>query len=441
MLHTIRRVFLFLIIAALVAASAFAVLRYKSLRRQSIQVVQRTFTQGDPWTEGLARVKADRGEPMGSSAPIEIPTELRHYSDRHWFLATQVAEVRKFNVPSCQDFVDLGAMVQRGEMVSVPRVTDEYILLGVGEEADDKVFSRFEDNHDIEIYDETQLREAYIRLDSDKSTLQNEISDLKKQLAGLPKKERTKQTELRKELNARDQALAAKGESKKILDQAYGSAEKRQRLFREYESLQSLAKNFNGRAYDLSNPTERLAMKINMLSSLRPAGLKILAEVAKAYHDQFDRPLPVSSLVRPDQYQRLLRRVNRNAVLIDTPPHSTGLAFDIDYRYMTAAEQTFLMNELARLETEGRIEVLRERNANYHIFAFVEGRRPSDELITASLEDASVQTLANQNSNSKAAHHTNKTSVKSTSRTAERKSRTAKKPSRTAGRRKGRSHR
>jgi hypothetical protein len=29
--------------------------------------------------------------------------------------------------------------------------------------------------------------------------------------------------------------------------------------------------------------------------------------------------------------------VNRNAVLIDTPPHSTGLAFDIDYRYMSGA--------------------------------------------------------------------------------------------------------
>ncbi len=46
------------------------------------------------------------------------------------------------------------------------------------------------------------------------------------------------------------------------------------------------------------------------------------------------------------------------------------------------------MTELARLKDEGRIEVIRERGANYHVFAFIDGQRPSDELITASLEDA-----------------------------------------------------
>ena len=64
-------------------------------------------------------------------------------------------------------------------------------------------------------------------------------------------------------------------------------------------------------------------------------------------------------------------RVNRNATLIDTPPHSTGLAFDIDYRYMGPAEQNFVMSELARMKDAGRIEVLRERNANYHVFVFI----------------------------------------------------------------------
>ena len=81
----------------------------------------------------------------------------------------------------------------------------------------------------------------------------------------------------------------------------------------------------------LNNSADRHALKISMLSSLRPAALKVLEEVASAYHRQFGRRLPVSSLVRPEQYQRALRRVNRNAVLIETPPHSTGLAFDIDY--------------------------------------------------------------------------------------------------------------
>jgi len=52
------------------------------------------------------------------------------------------------------------------------------------------------------------------------------------------------------------------------------------------------------------------------------------------------------------------------------------------------AEQNFLMRELARLKNEGRIEVIRERNANYHVFSFVNGSRPSDELIASCLEKA-----------------------------------------------------
>ena len=35
-----------------------------------------------------------------------------------------------------------------------------------------------------------------------------------------------------------------------------------------------------------------------------------------------------------------------------------------------------------------RIEVIRERNANYHVFAFLDGTRPNDELISASVEKA-----------------------------------------------------
>src|SRR5206468_5257340 len=132
---------------------------------------------------------------------------------------------------------------------------------------------------------------------------------------------------------------------------------------------QGFAKNFGGRSYNLDDSSDRQAMKINMLRSLRPEALKVLEEIAKSYHDKFDRPLPVSSLVRPEQYQHALNKVNRNAVLIDIPPHSTGLAFDIDYSYISAVVQTFLMAELVSLKIEGRNEVIRERKENYHVFA------------------------------------------------------------------------
>jgi uncharacterized protein DUF5715 len=195
---------------------------------------------------------------------------------------------------------------------------------------------------------------------------------------------------LQKQIASRQQDLQRYNDEKTSLDSSYGQAEMRQKLVADYASLLSLAKNFAGRSFNLDSATDRYTLKVCMLSSLRPAAIKILEEVAKNYHDKFGRPLPVSSLVRPEQYQHSLRRVNRNAVLIDTPPHTTGLAFDIDYRYMTAAEQNFVMADLARMKDEGRIEVIRERNANFHIFAFIDGQRPSDELITASLDEATV---------------------------------------------------
>jgi hypothetical protein len=64
---------------------------------------------------------------------------------------------------------------------------------------------------------------------------------------------------------------------------------------------------------------------------------------------------------------------------------------------MSVSEQNFVMNELARLKDEGRIEVLRERNANYHVFVFLDGARPSDVLITASLDEVGPPPLKEAN--------------------------------------------
>jgi Family of unknown function (DUF5715) len=266
------------------------------------------------------------------------------------------------------------------------------------------------------------LSDAYVRLESAHAKLQRQISVLQTQLGALKKGDSTKQDELQKEITARQKELKSTDEEKAQLNQYYeqhygqssGSPESQPKLLRDYESLQTLARNFRGRSLNLDDPSDRQALKVYLLSSLRPQALKILEEIAKAYHDKFDRPLPVSSLTRPEQYQRALRKVNRYAVLIDTPPHSTGLAFDIDYRYMSGAEQNFLMIELARLKDEGRIEVIRERGANYHVFAFIDGQRPSDDLITASLEDAG--------GSEKETNQAEKTEAK-----AETKSRTAKK--------------
>jgi hypothetical protein len=304
-----------ILILIVAGVAAWRVIRFTSERRNRLfqsaselsSVASNSATYS--WDTAVEKAKAERGPELGGS--LEIPAELKHYEERYWFLATQVAEIEKYRVHTVQDYLDLAAMIGRGELVPVPAVTETYILLGVGQRADEEPFNKFEE----------------------------------------------------------DNANTATNPD-------------------EYQPLQKLAKNFNGRSFDLENPYDRHVLKINMLSTIRPQALQIIEQVADVYHRQFDRPLPISSLVRPEQYQHALRRVNRNAVTIDTPPHSTGLAFDIDYRYMSVAEQNFLMNELAKIKSEGRIEVIRERNANYHVFAFVNGTRPGDDLVSASLEKA-----------------------------------------------------
>lgn len=382
-----------LLISAAAAGAVWAALRFTAPKLRAIRASLTapanlpSKSETERWNEAVEKVKEDRKDPAGST-PMEVPPELRHYEDRHWFLATQVAEVHKNNVQNCQDFVDLAAMIQRGELVSVPSVTDDYVLFGVGAKVDQGPFNRFQDNQDVPLYDETGLRDAYARIDTTHTRLQGEITALQKQLGAVKKGERARQRDLRQEISTRQQQLKSADDEKQILDQFYGQADSRQKLFSEYESLQTLSKDFGGRLYNLGDESDREALKLAMLRSIRPQTLKIIEDVASDYHRQFDRPLPVSSLVRPEQYQHALHKVNRNAVLIDTPPHSTGLAFDIDYRYMTGTEQNFLMAELARLKDAGRIEVLRERNANYHVFAFLDGMRPPDDLIKASLAEA-----------------------------------------------------
>jgi hypothetical protein len=303
----IKRVIVLIFLIVIVVSGVWTIRHFRNLRRlrqSTMQLAAVTDTARiQTWAEAVEKVKEERSESMGA---VETPPELRHYSERYWFLATQVAEITRYNIPVCQDYLQLAAMIQRGEMVVVPGVTQTYVLYGVAQRVDDGDFTSDEDAN----------------------------------------------------------------------------------VAQDYEPLRALAKNFAGRSYNLDDATDRQALKAAMLSSLRPAALKILEEVAAAYHQQYNRPLPVSSLVRPEQYQHSLRRVNRNAVMIESPPHSTGLAFDIDYRFMSGPEQTFLMAELARLKNEGRIEAIRERNANYHVFAFLNGTRPSDDLITASLDDA-----------------------------------------------------
>jgi hypothetical protein len=334
----------------------------------------------DRWREAIDKAKADRAG-VGANVALNVPSQLRHYEDRHWFLAAQVAEVKKHNLQTCQDYVDLAAMIKRNEMVAVPAVTDDFVLMGVGAKSDDGPFTKYEDDQSIPLYDESQLREESERLKAAHPSATPEKKQSVAKQKGKPAPGAQKSDDNRGQTNS---SAAQPSNFARYYDQAG----ERERLFAAYASIETLGQNFRGRSFDLKNANDRQTLKMTMLSSLRPTAFKVLQEVAHDYRVQFDRPLPISSLVRPEQYQHTLRRYNRAATTIETPPHSTGLAFDIDYRYMSVAEQNFVMADLARLKDAGRIEVLRERNANFHVFAFIDGVRPPDDLIAASLQDA-----------------------------------------------------
>jgi hypothetical protein len=438
-----RHLLLLIIVTAAFAAGVWALARFTPQRPspgESSTPVSPRASDPDLWARSMEKVKEDRGE--SGNVPIEIPSELRHYDERRWFLATQVAEVKTFNLQPVQDFVDLAAMIQRGEMVPLPAVTDTYILFGVGARVDGDAFTRYVANQNLELNDEGGLRDIYGQLEAAHAKLRKEISDLQAQLgtlknravtepsavapdSGIHSSAGTKHDELENEIRARQQELKSNEGNKALINHYYGQSSgspgSGPKLLRDYDSLQALAKNFGGRPFNLDNSSDRETLKVYLLSSLRPQALKVLEEIAKRYHDKFARPLPVSSLIRPEQYQRALRRVNRYAVLMDTPPHSTGLAFDIDYRYMSIAEQNFVMNELARMKAEGRIEVLRERGANYHVFAFIDGQRPSDDLINASLDEAGQpvkQPMKQTNPAEKAQSQRTSASVETKSRVA-----------------------
>src|SRR5882724_13615841 len=299
-----KRILLLLLISAAICVAVWAVIHFRTSKsnrpnESAHNSISTNTTSAEAWAEAVEKVKADRVEQ--GNAPLVIPPELKHYSDRHWFLATQVAEIDKYNVQTCQDFLDLAATIQRGEMVAVPAVTDTYVLFGVGAKADDGVFTRYEDDHSIELYDEAQLSEAYQSLDEKRSKLRTEMASLKVQSGKLKKSVRTQQSDLQKQIAADEQELKSTEEAKALLDQFYGQPDRRQKLLRDYELLRTLANNFTGRSYNIYDSSDRQAMKVSLLRSLRPAALKILEEVASVYHRQFDRPLPVSSLVRPEQ--------------------------------------------------------------------------------------------------------------------------------------------
>jgi hypothetical protein len=114
----------------------------------------------------------------------------------------------------------------------------------------------------------------------------------------------------------------------------------------------------------------------------QPRAKGILKEIADAYFQKFGRPLRVTSLTRSMDYQILLNSNNPNSFKVKgegaLPPHTSGCAFDLARKHMTAEEQNFLMAKLAEMERAGKLDALIEYGANacFHIFIYDDGIPP-----------------------------------------------------------------
>lgn len=294
-----------------------------------------------PLGEALLKAKEERGEPVGYEASVEIPAELKHYSDRRRNLAIQAAETIEQNLRIPHDFAELARMVRDKQFVELKTVGENYVQYAVGGGVSTAPFTH---------YEKSQAKSV---------PLYKSQAEVQAGLSALPDSD----------------------ERKAFIASYYQAAAARTLAANEAELLSQVARDFGKRTFDLADAAQRKAFKRRLLGYLRPEALKVLDELGLAYKTKFNRLLPLASLIRTEEYQKELSERNANAARNSLPPHTTGLAFDISYRYMTAAEQNFLMAEIARLEAAGRVEALRENNNCFHIFAFPDGRPPPESLI------------------------------------------------------------
>jgi hypothetical protein len=150
----------------------------------------------------------------------------------------------------------------------------------------------------------------------------------------------------------------------------------------KFQTLAQLAANFSGQKYDMNNPADRKQMRMRLLRMFNPKAKPILQELAEAYFGKFGRPLRVTSLTRSMDYQILLNRGNPNSFKVrgegSLPPHTSGCAFDLARKHMTAEEQNFVMKKLAEMEDQNKLDALIEYgvNACFHIFIYFDGIPP-----------------------------------------------------------------
>jgi hypothetical protein len=342
----------------------------------------------NPWKAAARLVEENRGQPIGRAARVHVPAELRHYADKRRFLALQVAGWMEKDYPIPKDEADLAAMIDRGEMVEVPALGKDHILYGVGANATGEPLAHFDraTGREIPLFSRYDLFEdAAAEWSAQADAKKAAAAEATAQAAKIPRAQARRRRVLVAAARKAGQEAAALLKRRTQVAAWYDDPQRRRVLVAERQTLDDLAQRLGKRSYDLDDPQDRRAFRGRLLSFLRPPARDRLLDLAARYHTRFGRPLPITSLVRTEQYQRQLGETNPNATRISIPPHTTGLAYDVYYHYMTGPEQDELMDMVAEDERAGRVESLRENRDHIHIFAFADGRRPPETLVAEAM--------------------------------------------------------
>jgi hypothetical protein len=355
------------------------------------------------WKAAARQVEESRGEPTGMRASVQVPAELRHYAERRRFLAVQVAETQEQSVDLPHDEAALIEQIEDGELVRMPVLGDDYILYGVGANATGEPFAHWDERTGARIllFDGwADAQDAAEELAGQVAAKKAEAAQRRAELRRIrvTTRTRTRRRQLQAQVRTADREAAALESRRKQVAAWYDDYDRRRLLVGEHARVQEFARDAGGRSYDVQDAGQRRLMRARLLAHVRPEARDVILDLARRYHERFGRPLPVTSLVRTEAYQLQLGRSNPNATTIDSPPHATGLAFDVHYGHMTAAEQEAVMDDLRQWEADGRVEALRETRNHFHVFVFPDGRRPSEQLIAASLDDVRPARVAQRTS-------------------------------------------
>lgn len=104
-----------------------------------------------------------------------------------------------------------------------------------------------------------------------------------------------------------------------------------------------------------------------------------LVRLGRDFRSVFNKPIIVTSAIRPISYQRKLATRNRNAAPTEgsfASTHPTGATIDIGYKGLRREETAWIESYLSKKEADGVIQATKERyQACFHVMVYTPQER------------------------------------------------------------------